>query len=393
MALTILSFLVVLSVLVLAHEIGHFVAARRAGIRVQEFGLGIPPRLFGVRRNDTLFSINLLPLGGFVKMKGENGAPQAPDDTWTEFEWQQFATLWMQAKRLPEPESRRRQIALIAAYNPPVGEDNSDSFASKSRSQRALVLVAGVGMNLLLAPLLFAVAFMIGDAVPCDSCREVHVYDVRADSPAERAGLQPGDILLRMDGEAIEQLETVRATVQRSLGKPLSITLMRDGTELTTSAVPRVNPPAQQGALGIALGPPRRIVRYPPWEALPLGVQRTGELMGLLIRGLFMIATGQLAADVAGPVGIARLTGEAAQDGLAQLLNFTGFLSLNLAILNILPVPGLDGARLAFVGLEGLRGGRRINPAAEGVIHLVGLMFLIMLMVYISYHDILQIVR
>ena len=188
-----------------------------------------------------------------------------------------------------------------------------------------------------------------------------------------------------------EQLETVRAVVQRSLGKPLLITIVRDGTVLTTSAVPRVNMSAQQGALGIALGPP--IVRYPPWEALPLGVQRTGELMGLLIRGLFMIATGQLAADVAGPVGIARLTGEAAQDGLAQLLNFTGFLSLNLAILNILPIPGLDGARLAFVGLEGLRGGRRVNPAAEGVIHLAGLMFLIMLMVYISYHDILQIVR
>ena len=388
MVLTILSFLVVLSVLVLAHEIGHFVAARRAGIRVQEFGLGIPPRLFGVRRHDTLFSINLLPLGGFVKMKGENAAPQPPDDTWSEFEWQQFATLWMRAKRLPAPESRRRQIALITAYNPPVGEDNSDSFASKSRSQRALVLVAGVGMNLLIAPLLFAVAFMIG--APCNSCREVQVHDVRADSPAERAGLQPGDILLRMDGEAVEQLETVRAAVQRSLGKPLSITLMRDGTELTTSAVPRVNPPVQQGALGIALGPP--IVRYPPWEALPMGVQRTGELLGLLIHGLFMIVTGQLPADFTGPVGIARFTGQAAQAGLAQLLHFTGFLSLNLAILNLLPVPGLDGARLAFVGLEALRGGRRLNPATEGVIHLVGLLLLIMLMVYVSYQDILRIV-
>ena len=389
MFLTILWFLVVLSVLVLAHEIGHFVAARRAGIHVQEFGLGIPPRLFGVRRNDTLFSINLLPLGGFVKMKGENGAPQAREDTWTASEWQRFATLWMWAKRLPKAESRRRQIALIKAYNPPVGEDNSDSFASKSRSQRALVLVAGVAMNLLLAPLLFAVAYMIG--APCNACREVQVHEVREDSPAEQAGLQSGDILLRIGGETIEQLEMVRTIIQQSLGKPLSITIMRDRAELTTSAVPRVNTSAQQGALGIALGPP--IVRYPPWEALPLGVQRTGELMGLLIRGLFMIATGQLAPDVAGPVGIARLTGEAAQDGVAQLLNFTGFLSLNLAILNLLPIPGLDGARLAFVGLEGLRGGRRVNPAAEGVIHLVGLMFLIMLMVFISYHDILQIVR
>ena len=159
---------------------------------------------------------------------------------------------------------------------------------------------------------------------------------------------------------------------------------------MTTSAVPRVSTSAPQGALGIALGPP--IVRHPPWEALPLGVQRTGELLGLLIRGLFMIVTGQLAADVAGPVGIARLTGEAAQDGLAQLLNFTGFLSLNLAILNLLPVPGLDGARLAFVGLEALRGGRRVNPATEGVIHMVGLLLLIMLMVYISYRDVIQII-
>ncbi len=388
MFLTVLWFLVVLSVLVLAHEIGHFVAARRAGIRVQEFGLGIPPRLFGVRRNDTLFSINLLPLGGFVKMKGENGAPTAREDTWTELEWQRFAALWTMAKRLPQPEARRRQIALIKAYNPPVEEDDGDSFAGKSRSQRAVVLVAGVGMNLLIAPLLFAVAYMLG--APCSNCREVQVHEVRADSPAEQAGLQPGDTLLRMDGETIEYMEAVRAVVQRSLDQPLSITLLRDGAELTTSAVPRVTTSAPQGALGIALGPP--IVRYPPWEALPLGVQRTGELLGLLIRGLFMIVTGQLAADVAGPVGIARLTGEAAQDGLAQLLNFTGFLSLNLAILNLLPIPGLDGARLAFVGLEALRGGRRVNPATEGIIHMVGLLLLIMLMVYISYRDIVQII-
>ena len=388
MFLTIFAFLVVLSVLVLAHEFGHYAAARRAGIRVQEFGLGIPPRLFGFRRGETLFSINLLPLGGFVKMKGENGAPTARENTWTESEWQRFASLWNMAKRLPEAESRRRQIALIKAYDPPVRDEDGDSFASKSRSQRAVVLVAGVAMNLLLAPLLFALAFMIGG--PCNSCREIHVHEVRAESPAEQAGLQPGDILLRVDGEAVEQLETVRAAVQRSLGKPLAITLLRDGTELTTAATPRVNPPAQQGALGISLGPP--IVRHPPWVALPMGVQRTGELLVLLVHGLYMIAAGQLPAEFTGPVGIAQFTGQAAQAGPAQLLHLTGFLSLNLAILNLLPVPGLDGARLAFVGLEALRGGRRLKPATEGLIHMVGLLLLIMLMVYVSYQDILRIV-
>ena len=346
MGLTVLSFLLVLSVLVLAHEIGHFVAARRAGIRVQEFGFGIPPRLFGFRRGGTLFSVNLLPLGGFVRMKGENAAPDEPD-----------------------------------------------SFSSKSRARRALVLVAGAGMNLILAPLLFAGAFMIGDTIPCDSCQEIEIYAVWPDSPAKGAGLRAGDVLIRMDGEAVVQVETVRAAVQRTLGQQLAITLERDDEELTVTAIPRLNPPAQQGPLGISLGPPLQTIRRSPWEAVPMGVQRTGEIMGLLVRGLVMIVSGQLAADVAGPVGMARLTGQAAEAGLTQLLHFTGFLSLNLAILNMLPVPGLDGARLAFVGLEGLRGGRRVNPATEGVIHMVGLMLIIMLMVYVSYQDILQIVR
>ena len=388
MFLTILWFLVVLSVLVLAHEIGHFVAARRAGIRVQEFGLGIPPRLFGVRRNDTLFSINLLPLGGFVKMKGENGAPTAREDTWTELEWQRFAALWAMAKRLPQPEARRRQIALIKAYNPPVEDDDGDSFAGKSRSQRALVLVAGVGMNLLIAPLLFAAAYMLG--APCHSCREVQVHEVRADSPAEQAGLQPGDILLRMDGEVVKQLETVRAVVQRSLDQPLSITLLRDGAELTTSAVPRVTTSAPAGGA-------RHCARATNRQVPALGGAPAGGSADRRVAGPAhprpLHDRDRAACGRRGRSGGDRAPHRRGRTRrLGALLNFTGFLSLNLAILNLLPVPGLDGARLAFVGLEALRGGRRVNPATEGIIHMVGLLLLIMLMVYISYRDIVQII-
>ena len=344
MVQTILTFLVVLSLLVLAHEFGHFILAKRAGIRVQEFGLGYPPRLFGVRFGETLYSLNLLPMGGFCKMLGENSAPGDPR-----------------------------------------------AFSSKSRWSRAAVLMAGSGMNLLLAPVLFSIAIMIGEAVPCDTCHHVQVVGVQAGAPAATAGLQDGDILISVGGQSVATADDVRAAIQAAGESPTSVVVERKGHDLPLSLSPRVNPQDGRLMIGVALGPQYVTVRQPVWKAIPMGVQRTWETLQLFGGAIKQMATREQPLEVAGPVGIARETGRMAQAGMTYLLQFTAFLSLNLAIFNMLPFPGLDGARLAFVALEGVRRGQRVSPQIEGVVHFVGLMLLITLMLFVSYNDVRRI--
>ena len=338
---TFLIFLPVLSLLVLAHELGHFILAKRAGIKVHEFGFGYPPRLFGIRRGETLYSVNLLPLGGFVKMLGENGASGDPR-----------------------------------------------SFASKSKRTRAAVLFAGSGMNLLLAPVLFGIALMLGETVPCEDCHRVQVVGVQVGSPAALAGLRDGDVLLTVNGQNVTSAEDVRAAVRNVGEREIDVAVQRDGSEEQVRLTPRINPQDGRPMMGVALGPPLVTVRRPVWQAIPLGIQRTWQTLKTLGEGLRQMVVQEQPVELTGPVGIARETGRVAQAGLSYLLQFTAFLSLNLGIFNLLPIPGLDGARLAFVALEGARGGQRISPQIEGLIHFVGLMLLITLMLFVSYHDV-----
>src|SRR5581483_9085022 len=216
---TVLIFLVVLSVLVLAHELGHFVLAKRAGIKVQEFGFGYPPRLFGVRVGETIYSLNLLPLGGFVKMLGENGSPDVPR-----------------------------------------------SFASKSRKVRAAVLVAGSAMNLLLAPVLFSVGYMVGEPMPCESCERVQVYGVQPGSPAAQAGMEEGDLFVSIDGRPIRSTEDVRAAVRAAGEREIEVVVERNGQVEHLRLTPRLMTPQGQTQsqlmIGIALGPEVVTVRY-----------------------------------------------------------------------------------------------------------------------------------
>ncbi len=337
---TIAAFLGVLIVLVLVHELGHFVVAKRAGIKVQEFGFGYPPRLIGVKFGETTYSINLLPLGGFVRMLGENGAPGDPG-----------------------------------------------SFASKSKRVRAAVLAAGSAMNLLLIPVLFSIGLMIGEPVPCTDCNTVEIYGVQAGTPAEAAGLQSGDVFVSLNGRPIQSTEDVRDAIRAAGDQPVGVVVQRDGQPVTVQVTPRAGGAEGQPTIGIQLGPEVVTVRYPIWEAIPKGIQRTGELVRVFFTGLGQMLSREAPADLAGPVGIAQMTGQAAQAGWVYLLQFTAFLSLNLAVFNMFPIPGLDGARLAFVIVEGLRG-RRVNPQTEGVIHFIGLMLLLTLMAYVSVNDV-----
>lgn len=348
MLTTIVSFLVVLGLLVFVHELGHFVVAKWSGIKVEEFGFGYPPRLFTfMRRGGTEYTINLLPIGGFVRMLGEED-PTHPG-----------------------------------------------SFASKSRWARAAVLVAGAAMNMLLAVVLFAVIALIG--VPSGSpTGYVEVTNVSPGSPAAEAGLQTGDLIVYIANQRVSSIERLQGVVTRYLDRPVTVTVQRGDQEFDVKLTPRSQPPENQGPIGVEITNQLATVRYGPLGALKFGVERTvviffriiasfAELFGQLFRGAGT-------PPVAGPLGIAQVTGELARTGqIINVMSFAAILSINLAILNLLPFPALDGGRLLFVVIEGLRGGRRIDPQKEGLIHLLGMMILLTLMVFISYFDLLRI--
>ena len=341
MLLTIVAFVSVLSLLVLAHEIGHFVAARRVGIRVVEFGIGWPPRLISRRVGETLYSLNLLPLGGFVRMFGEFGGA--------------------------EP----------------------GSFMSKRPGERAIVILAGVAMNLLIAPVLFALAFMIGEPVYTD---RIFVQEVVPETPAAAVGLRAGDRIVTINDVAITTMAQVREQIgDTEAATPIRLRIERSGRQVTLDVVPAFNPQIERLAIGVVLLPEHTIKRYWPWEAAWRGVQRTGEVFVLIGLGVATLVQGSEEADLLGPVGIASLTGQVARSGLSRLLTFTGFLSINLAIINLLPIPGLDGARFAFTVVEMVRG-RPINPKREAAINFAGIVLLLTLTLLITYRDIVRLV-
>ena len=343
--ISIVSFLAVIVVLILAHEVGHFVTAKASKVKVEEFGLGFPPRIFSLRRGETLYSLNAVPLGGFVKMAGEED-PEVPG-----------------------------------------------SLASKSIATRLLVLSSGSLMNFLLPLLLFSIAFMIPHDVVTG---QATVEEVSPGAPAARAGIRPGDTILSINGKPVNKSGEVYRYVQLNLGKEITVLVQHD--DLSTEyiqVIPRWKPPQGQGATGILtrVSNPRIVSQhYPFWKAIPMGVITCIETFVLFKNGIVKMIIGATPVAVAGPVGIAQLAGEVAMAGISPLLEFAAFLSINLAIINIFPLPALDGGRIAFVLLEGVRRGKRIRPKTEGLVHTVGFMLLIAAMLAITYQDIIRIV-
>jgi regulator of sigma E protease len=346
---TILAFLGVLAVLILAHELGHFASAKAFGIKVEEFGLGFPPRLIGVRRGETLYSLNAIPLGGFTKMAGEED-PKVPR-----------------------------------------------SLASKSIGIRIIVLSAGSVMNALLPIILFSIAFMVPHNVLIEP---TVVQTVSPGSPAALAGITPGDTLLGINGKLINNFSEFQRYTFLNLGEKTRILVKHsDGTTEEIQLVPRWKHPSDQGAIGIspdvefALAN-RTIVRQhePFWKAIPMGASECVETFVLFKNEVLRWIIGAATPQVTGPVGIAQLTGEVAKAGTSLLLEFTGFISINLAVLNILPLPALDGGRIAFVLLEWVRRGKRVSPKTEGLVHLIGFALLMALTVVITYQDIVRII-
>lgn len=346
----------ILGVLILVHELGHFLAARLVGIRVEEFGMGLPPRLWGYKaKSGVIYSLNWIPFGGFVKMYGQDD--MRPDGG--------------------------------AAYG-------QDSFIEKTAPQRAFVLVAGVLMNLLLAVLIF-MAIAIGQGRPGPDSQVV-IGEVLPDTPAAAAGWQPNDLILAVAGQTITSADRLKELTEQYVGREMPVTVERNGQQINTTVTPRATPPPGQGRAGVTLSERAVYEPVPLWRAPLEGVRGVWDAITLQIDGLRQIIAGQVNRNaIAGPIGMGQITGEIVQRSTLPLWvtlgNLAAFLSLNLFILNLLPVPALDGGRLVFVVLEMLRGGRKIAPEREGMVHFVGLLLLLTLMFAIGFQDIMRLVR
>lgn len=347
--LTVLIFIVVIGVLVLVHEWGHFIVARRAGMRVEEFGFGFPPRLFGIKKGETAYSINLIPFGGFVKIYGEDG------------------------------EHR----------------DAPMSFASKPIGTRLKVIVAGVTMNFLFAVFLLMLGNYVGirvgigdemdDIFGAARDRKIQVLRVVEGSPAHQVGLKIFDEIV-----GFETVQEVRDYIAANAGGEIELTIKRDSqTEAKTILLPEKDD--GDGLLGIV--PARTGLLFYPWyEAMWRGLQDAVFLTAQTAVGYYqlfstLLLKGQLLADVSGPIGIASVTGQAAAVGFRFLLQFVALISVNLAILNIIPFPALDGGRALMLVIEKFKGSP-VNQKVEAFINSIGFAFLILLMIYATVKDV-----
>lgn len=352
---SIVTFLIILSLLILVHELGHFWAAKKFGIKVEEFGFGYPPRIWGQKIGETMYSLNWLPFGGFVRLFGEEG-----------------------------PET--------------VKKDLKKAFFKQKKRVRIAVLTAGVVMNFLLGAGLFALIYTkIGIPEKVDY---LVVTAVVADSPAAAAGIKPEDKIMAVEGMdwAGEDELVVRFVDYVKSHRGQEVRLYLKDKEVTLVPRKEVDTPEGQGALGVAITN-MDLVQYPYWQRPFRGIwvgwkEAMGwgkEIVISLRRTLIQAIKGKLPADMAGPVGIYQISKDVAQEGVIASLQFMGILSINLAILNLLPIPALDGGRLLFIAIEVVLR-KRIKPKLEQTIHLIGMALLLGLMVLVTINDIRRLI-
>lgn len=345
MLFSIVVSLLVLSILVIVHELGHFLAAKKAGLAVEEFGLGYPPRLASIKRQGTVYSLNAVPFGGFVKI-------------------------------------------------------DEDALADYPKLVRAGIISSGIIMNLLLAVVAFSLIFGIM-GIP-QQLGFVEIQEVTAGSPANEAGFQVGDKVIRMantESRIMNNTDFVEI-INENLGQEIAVAIERQGLPLSLAVTPRKEPPAGEGPLGVVISDSRAV--QPVWWQRPFlsfwfGLKETGGWLLTILFGVAQIFYRLLfqwviPQDVTGPVGIVQVTSQAAKHGFLALLQFLGLLSVNLAVLNFLPLPALDGGRLLFIAIEALTG-KKPQPRFEKAIHTIGMVILLTLMTAVTIQDIKRVLR
>ncbi|HEA84369.1 MAG TPA: PDZ domain-containing protein, partial [Candidatus Wildermuthbacteria bacterium] len=310
-----------LLILVLLHELGHFFAAKKYGVKVEELGIGIPPRIFGIKVGETLYSLNWLPLGAFVRLEGEEDRKGGPR-----------------------------------------------SFNSKSILQRSIIVAAGVIAFWIIAAFIFGILgavsgipMQVSDDEIAVTNAKVQIIGIAPNSPAEAAGVELGDFLVEIQGEKFNTVGSIQESISERLGETTSFVLQRQGDEVELSLMPRENPPEGEGAIGVALVR-TALVRHSFLEAPYKGVQLSGSLTLTILKGFGSLITSVSKGDglpagmqVMGPLGIVDTLKNAFSLGVAYYFYFLGLLSIYLAIFNALPIPAVDGGRLLFLAIEAVR--------------------------------------
>ncbi|HVX30471.1 MAG TPA: RIP metalloprotease RseP [Nitrolancea sp.] len=425
----------ILAILILIHEIGHFVSARLVGIRVEEFGIGIPPRIFGFKRGGVLYSVNWLPIGGFVRVLGEDGKSLAPDSMIAKGKLARtffFAAgsimnlllAFVLTIVLVGAQGQNKNLTYIAQ----VSNGSPAAAAGWMPGDRVLEVngkkISGVQelIDTVNASGGGPVNFVVqrGDetitstvtprndpppgqgpiGISLDEALQarIHVTSVDPGSPAAVAGIQSGDQIVSINGKTVDDAASYRFAFLNNAGKTVPVVVMRDGQPVTLQfQVPELT--ATQSELRLGVNATQDFVMYPVawWKVVPEGIKETFNTIDQMFHGIAMLVRGDVSVQgIAGPIGMGQLTSEVikASDApvLATLTNITILLSLNLAILNLLPIPALDGGRLLFVLIETLRGGKKVPPEKEGVVHFVGLVILLAFMLVVAFADINRIV-
>lgn len=365
--MSILLFLLVLAVLVLVHEWGHFIVAKKTGMRVDEFGIGFPPKAYSIKKGETEYSLNWLPIGGFVRIFGEN----------------------LEAAEQLEADK----------------QDVSRSFAARPKWAQALVLIAGVAMNVLFAWVLLVGTLMIGVPSPVDENSatneaKLYIVDTLAGSPAATIP-ESAEIISAVSGESVLAEYTPSEFsnfITTTAPSPITLTYVFDGqTETVTltasQGLDEVEPDKYLLGVSLALVETTQATFF---EAVVEGTKLTWNILVSIVVGVSSLITDSIRgvadySQIAGPVGIVNLVGDAASFGLTSLLTFTAIISLNLAVINLLPIPALDGGRLVFVAIEAVTG-KHIPAVWATRVNFVGFVFLMLLMVAVTYNDIVRLI-
>lgn len=347
MFISAVAFLTVLSLLVLVHEYGHYRVARQLGVRVERFSIGFGRELFGWTRGETRFRISVIPFGGYVKLAGES------DESGTGASWE---------------------------------------YVSQPIFRRIAIVVAGVAANMLFAYLLFVWLSATGYPV-----LTTVVGGLVDGYPAQAAGVMAGDRVLVVNGVPTTSWDAMSRLIHEQTHGPIQLEVERGGSRVTVTIEPRITEGvdvvgrrARRGFIGIVPSDQTVMVRHPVWEAVVVGAERTWDVTRLTLWGLWGMITGQVSwRSVSGPIGIAYLSGHAARLGLVYLLHLMATISVNLAVVNLLPLPGLDGGHLLFLAAERIRG-RPLSLRVQEVIQQAAMVLLILLMVAVTYNDVLN---
>jgi len=358
MILTIIVFILVLGALIFVHELGHFVSARKMGVRVDEFGLGFGPRIFSIKKGETTYSLNLLPIGGFVKIFGEEG-------------------------------SQKRSRSKRAFYNKPIW-------------QRAIILIAGVFMNLVFAVVLFSIINSIGVPSIVEDGKEadykniqIQIMGVAENSPAKDVGLRMGDAITALSFKdqrvQIKELEDVQKFIAMHIGEEITFEIKRGKDIFKKNVFARLSPPEGQGATGVEMSK-IGIITYPWYLVLWQGLKETGQLIIIIADFLYqliknLIIKGSMMEGVGGPIAIFVYTSIFTKLGLIYILRFAAVLSVSLAVINAFPFPALDGGRLLFLLIEKIKGSP-LNAKIENSVNNVGFILLLIMMAAIVIRDI-----